>query len=331
VTDQPTRVSRRWLYIPFIVAGLVLLGYFLLWRAGAAQMKKATEVWIEDQRAAGLEISHDAIRAGGFPFFLRVFIEAPDIASPDGWRWRAGELIMDALPYDLNRLIFSPQGEQTIYTERLGEWRITAGDLRASIANDKQRQWVFSMTVGEAHSVRTADGAETRLESLIFDLAPSAEDLTTLTLNLAAKGFAARIAGEDYSAADFQTLMAISQTQALAPPDPVPAWRAAGGELTIARLYADVEQTKLALSGALHLDRYAYPEGALNAEISNPAGLARLLGKTGALSPAEAEAAAAGLTLAAIAGGGKIAAPIDFKNGAAEIAGVKIADLPSIQ
>lgn len=331
MTDRPTRASRRWLYIPFAVAALILFGYFLLWRAGAQQMKEATLDWIGEQRAAGMDISHGAIRAGGFPFFLRVFIDAPDIASPQGWRWRSDALVMDALPYDLNRLIFSPLGEQYLYTDRFGDWTMTVEDLRASIANDRDRQWVFAMTVGEASSIRAEDGARTHLQSLVFDFAPAPGDPTTLTLNLAADGFEATLDDETVTVASFKTSLMATETQALAGPDPAGAWRAAGGALVVAGFYADIEKTEVALSGALYLDRQHYPEGALNTELKNPAGLARLLRKAGALTPQEADAAAAGLTLAAVASGGKISAPIEFKNGAAQIAGVKIADLPQVK
>ncbi|MEO1137587.1 MAG: DUF2125 domain-containing protein, partial [Pseudomonadota bacterium] len=105
MTGEAAKLRRRWLYLPFAIAGVIMAGYFLLWRAGAAEMKKAVAAWVEDQRAAGLVVSHGDLEAEGFPFFLRLHIADPDIAAPGVWRWRTERLTLDALPYDLNRLI----------------------------------------------------------------------------------------------------------------------------------------------------------------------------------------------------------------------------------
>jgi len=331
MTDQLTHVKRRWLYIPFVVAAIVVVAYTMLWSAGAAQMKSAVLDWIEDQRDAGLTVNYSDIVSDGFPFFLRVHIDDAEIASTNGWRWRGERLSLDALPYDLNRLIFSPQGEQVLTVEGFGEWRVIAADLRASIANDKARGWVFSMTVSEASAYRDADGASASLQSLIFDLAPDEGVETTLVLNLAASNFSAEVNGERYSLAELKTMTSASHSNLLLVSDGAALWRQKGGALTISGFFADIEGARFSVSGAIHLDANDYPAGAINAEIINPVNFARLLGKAGAISHAEAEAAAAGLSLMALAGGGKIAAPIDLKGGKAQIAGVKIADLPRVQ
>ncbi len=307
------------------------MGYYLLWRAGAQQMIKAADAWVVDQRAAGLDVSHGAVKAEGFPFFLRVHIDAPDIAAPGVWRWRAETLSVDALPYDLNRLIFSPKGEQLLSMEGLGEWRGAAEDLRASIANDKARGWVFSVTIGDAQGRRDADGASYSVASLVFDLAPAPGDPATLTLNLAADSLEYSLRDETYVIARLQTALALSEAPMLSGPAPAANWRGAGGALTVAHFFTDIEETKIAIAGDIRLDRNYYPEGVLKTELQSPAGLASLLGKTGALSSKEANAAAAGLTLMAITAGGKITAPIELKDGAAQIAGIKLADLPRVK
>ncbi len=331
MTDHSLRISRRWLYAPFALAAIILAGYYLLWRVGAHEMKKAVDVWVVDQRAAGLEVFHGAVKAEGFPFFLRVHIEAPEIAMSGAWRWQAETLFLDALPYDLNRLIISPGGEQMLSADGFGEWRGAAADLRASIANDKTRGWVFAVTAGNATGRRKSDGATYRLASLVLDLAPAPDDPAVLTLNLAANGVEGSASGETYAVAQLQTIMSLSATDMLLTPTPAASWREAGGALNIAHFFADIENTKIAIAGALQLDQSHYPQGALKTELQSPAGLANLLGKTGALSPAEASAASAGLTLMAMTSGGKITAPIEFKDGSAQIAGVKIADLPKLE
>ncbi|MHA7873279.1 MAG: DUF2125 domain-containing protein, partial [Hyphococcus sp.] len=141
----------------------------------------------------------------------------------------------------------------------------------------------------------------------------------------------AQLDGETYALADIQTVMSLSKADLLGIGDDNAAWRAAGGALSVTGLIATIEDSHIAAAGEIRLDADNRPDGALKTEIANPAGFARALGKTGVLSHNEAEAAAAGLTLMAVAGGGKLAAPLEFKNGEAQVAGIKIADLPALK
>lgn len=329
MAEQSTRLNRRWLYIPFIIAGVIVFAYYLLWRAGAGQMKIAVGDWIDEQRQAGLVVNHGAIKSDGFPFFLRVHIDNPQIISTEEWSWRGERLSLDALPYDLNKLIFSTTGEQSVSAQSYGEWRINAEDLRASIARDSAREWVFSMNIGGAHAKRDQDGATLSLESLVFDLAPDSRDNTTLTLTLAAAQLDANIDGDAYTLNTLQTATSLSQAHVLA--DGAAQWRSAGGILRITGLFADLEETKLSASGEVSLDANHRPIGAITTKIENPASFARMLGKTGVITHNEAEIAAAGLSLMAFAAGGLIEAPIELKDGEAQIGGVKIADLPRVE
>ncbi len=328
MTDQANPARRLWLYAPFMIAGVILLAYYFLWRAGAAEMKKGVEAWIADQRAMGLDISYGAIRPDGFPFFLRMRIDEPDITQPDAWRWRTEMLTLDALPYDLNRLIFSTRNVQTIWIKGNGEWKLTADDFRTSIASDDARGWVFAATIGGARALRTEDGNTVSLENLVLDLAPDATEPATLTLNLAAAGLFTESGEKALEFDSLQTMLAVTQTPAFSMPDPAIAWRHAGGEVRIIGFLAQIGDARLSVTGALHLDQDNRPEGRLDTEIIAPAAFAHALETAGALSADEADSAAAALTLTAIAGGGKIAAPIILQDGAAHIAGAKLADFP---
>lgn len=335
--DAQNRLRRRWLYLPFAVGALIVFGYYLLWRTGAAEMEKAVAAWAEDQRAAGVEVAYSALRRDGFPFFLRLHVEDPSVATPDGLAWRGERLSMDALPYELNKVIFSPTGEQFVSAPDIGEWRVTAKDFRVSIASDKTREWVLSANVGDAIARREEDAAVASLASLIFDLAPDANDPTTLVLSLAGQE-AAYSAVESGSGAEararldkIQAVTFLTHSHMLQGEAPTDLWRSAGGALVINGLIAEIDEAALAVSGEVRLDNNDYPAGMLRAELSNPAKLGGLLRQTGALSPQEADAAVAGLSLAVLAGGGKIAAPIELKEGKAQISGIKIADLPQIR
>lgn len=330
MTDKQHRLKRRWLYIPFVVAGVILFAYYLLWRAGAAEMKKGVNEWVADQRAAGMIVEHESVAAEGFPFFLRVHVDDPHIEQPGAWRWRAERLTLDALPYDLNKLIFSTRGAQDLWLDQYGTWRVLADDIRTSIANDKERDWIFAATVGGLEATRTEDGEKVSLESLVLDLAPDAADKTTLTLNLAAGRIVSGNEETTVAVDSFQAFLALTHVYAFSVPDPASAWRSAGGELQIKGLAAQIENARLSVSGAVRLDGEGYPAGALNTEVVAPAAFATTLGHAGVMTTEDAETIAAALTLAAIAGGGKVSAPIQLENGAAHFAGVKLGELPQI-
>lgn len=329
--DIQTQLRRRLLYLPFAIAGVIVLAYYLLWRFGANEMEKAVTAWAEEQREAGAEVSYSALRRDGFPFFLRMHIDSPTINSPNGWGWSGERLTLDALPYELNKAIFSPTGDQTVTTPGDGQWRVSAADLRASIASDKTRGWVLSANLGEAQARRLEDGARAKLASLIFDLSPDADEASTLVLSLVAGGAALDSPEAEFELDRLQTVALLTQSHMLQGEAPTDAWRNAGGAIVINGLIAEVDEAALSVSGRLVLDQDDYLSGQLRAELSKPAGLAETLRNTGALSPNEANAAIAGLSLMALAGGGKVTAPIDLKNGEASITGVKIADLPQIK
>lgn len=325
MTNQ-AQLRRKWLYIPFAVAGIVLAGYFLLWRTGAHEMKKAVGVWIEDQRAAGIDISHGQVISKGFPFFLRVHIDDPDIAMPDGRRWRTDRLSLDALPYDLNKLILSVPGEQIASLNPAEEWRINAAEFRTSVSKDKTRKWVFSTSITNLTADRI-DGANAAIGSLIFDLAPDATDQSTVVLSLASSEIAADINAQSIALDSLRTVTALREVEWISD---IAVWRDAGGALIINGLIAQIEDGTLSVAGELSIDRENYPTGRLKTEIISPAAFTKALFDAGVISTEEAQTAGAALTLTAIAGGGKITAPIELKNGNAEIAGVKISSLPKL-
>lgn len=323
-------VSRKWLYLAWGTAAAIMLIYYGVWRYAGNEMQNAVSQWVEDQRAAGLVVEHGGVKKAGFPFFLRVHIDDPMIEAPDEWRWQTERLSIDALPYDLNRLIFSPQGNQKIVSAQMGTWYLKAEDFRASIANDDVRGWMFSVTIKNAQAAGD-EGAAAQLSSLVFDLAPSPDDVNTLTLTLAGDGLVIADPGEqnNYLIDKVQTVMSLSNVASLSGGN-MQAWANAGGKLNIGGLNAVMNEASIAMAGALTLDHKSQLEGALRTEITKPVGLAPYLNAAGGLTKEEADAAAAGLALAAIAGGGKISAPIEFQNGEAFISGIKIADLEPV-
>jgi hypothetical protein len=324
---EQKRVSRRWLYAAWIGAGAIVAAYYALWRYAAGEMESAVHQWVEDQRGAGLMVAHGPIKRRGFPFFLRLHIDDPQIGAPNGHVWTAARLNLDALPYDLNRVIFSPAGEQTFSSPEFGAWRFSASDMRASIANDKARGWKFSMNVAGA-TAENGSGINAKLDNLVYDIAPDTDDYNTLTLSLVGAGFALARGGESIEIEKLETALAVTETAMLGIGEPS-VWGGAGGVLKLYGLNATANGAEISIHGEIGLDGEARPAGALNARIEKPVGLAPLIAASGALNPEEADAAAAALALAAMSQGGAVDAAVKLRGGAATVDGVKIADLPA--
>lgn len=300
------------------LALVVLAAWFFVWRAGAETMRRSIDAWAEDQRAAGFSVVYNDVRTTGFPFFLRGALENAAISDGRNWRWSAATLNIDTLPYALDRLTFSAANPQTLDLGAHGLWSLATERGRVSIESDKARDWTFTAESGPGVLSRADGGAALSAEKFLLSIAPAATDLRRIEASLIVDKFALVRAGETIDAPHIEAFVETEERAAR------------GREISLKHVSIEAEGARLLLQGKLGVDANGFPEGVLQAEITDPAGLAALLGKTGALSPGEADQAAAALTLAAIAGGGKLKGPIELKNGAARIAGVKIADLPKL-
>ena len=316
------------LYGPLLAGALVFLLYAVLWSQGAGQMRRSIERWADDQRAAGVEVRYDGLATRGFPFFLRGAVSNVTIGEDSDWRWRAPLLLIDTGLFAPDRLVFSARDGHEIDAAGLGRWRIDAPDGRASIESDKERLWIVDVESG-AGRIEHVDGGESLgAERFLMTIAPAADDHETIEISLAVADLVARNATSSIDAPSIEAMIAVRRLSALELG--AQAWRAAGGAVELRRVVIEAEGGKLMLSGELALDAEGRPTGVLNAEAVNPGALALALGEAGVIDRKDAQSIAASLTLAAIASGGKLKAPLVLKNGVASIAGVRLAELPSV-
>lgn len=323
------RNPHPWLlYGPLLAGALLFLLYAVLWSQSAAQMRRSIERWADDQRAAGVEVHYDGVATRGFPFFLRGAVSNVTIGEDGDWRWHAPRLFVDAVLLTPGRLVFSARDGHEIDAAGAGRWRIDAPDGRASIESDKERVWIVDVESGAGRIEHVGGGESLSAERFLMTIAPAADDHETIEISLAVANLLARTAVSTLSAPSIEAMIAVRRLSAL---DLGPqAWRMAGGAVELRRVVIEAEGGRLTLSGELAIDEEGRPAGVLNAEAVNPGALALALGEAGGLSKKDAEAMAATLTLAAIAGGGKLKAPLVLKNGVASIAGVRLAELPQV-
>jgi hypothetical protein len=304
VTDR----TRWFLYAPFLFAGALLLVWHGVWRAGADAMREGVAAFAADEASRGGRVTYAPMRARGFPFFLRG--EVGDFSIERGkYRLESGMVYLHASPFDLRRVVFSTDPALRLQTPS-GVWTIDAEASRASL-EEADGGWLFK---AEAASLRGADGetAITTGRSLI-NVAPDAQGAFRISL---------RILALDLKNARGETTIARLDA-ALTAEDEPPVLRLHG-------LDSEIGAARLGLSGALARDGAGFLAGRLDATIENPAALMEALNVLGAVKPDKARAVEAGLSLLGAAGGGRITAPLDFKDGETKLAGVKIAAAPRL-
>lgn len=311
-------VRRRWLIAALAAAFVTLVLYALLWREGAKVLRHEIEAWADDQRAAGVAVAYSHIGIAGFPFMLRGVVSDVSIAQGEAWRWSAKRLFVDAALWAPDRLAFSP-GTQAIDIAEFGRWRIESVSGRAVIAIDRTSGWRLHIQSGRGRISNESGSFTLRSKRFNALITPEGAERNDVRATIAVAGLElpGRNRNVEATSLDFDFAVAAAED---------------GGPrtFTIRRFELDGEQGKVLVSGVFTVDAQGYPEGELFADIANPGVFATALGELGALSMDSAEAAAAMLSLAAIAGGGRVAAPMIFKDGEASVAGVRIAKLPKV-
>ncbi len=300
--------GRWFLLAPFALAGLVLLVWYGVWRAGAAAMRAALADFAADEAADGGAVAHAPMRARGFPFFLRG--EADDFSIARGkYRLDAETVYLHASPFDLRRIVFSSAPSLRLQTPS-GVWTIRTEGARASI-EQAEGAWLFKAEAARLEGV----SGETRVSTGrgVVNVAPDAAGAYRISF---------RILGADIRNARGDTSIARLDAALTAANEPP--------RLAIHALDGEIGPARLGLSGALARDGAGFAAGRLDASIENPASLLEALTVLGAVKPDKARTIEAGLALLGAAGGGRIAAPVEFANGETKLAGVKIASAPRL-
>ena len=329
---NPSPVSRRWLYIPWAIAAVLLLLYYGVWRYAANEMKTAVIDWAQEQESQGVGVTYERIKASGFPFLLRVQIEQLSVDKPGEWRWRGEAISLHAVPTNFNRIVMAPEGQQVGAYAGIGEWALSGEDMRGSIAKDKALGWKAAVTLNNVSARRNEDNALVNLQNLVLDLAPNASETTRIELNAAARGFVFAGSEQEVALSQIQTIGAITQSHTLEGENGVENWRRSGGVVFVDQLSANFDaETSIAINGRVFIDTQKYPAGNLTAKIVNPGEITRALADLNVIKGREVEAAATGLTFMAAATGGKVTLPIKLKNGQATLGGIPVGTLSKIE
>ncbi|MEZ5921430.1 MAG: DUF2125 domain-containing protein [Parvularculaceae bacterium] len=309
-----TRVNRRYLYAPFLIAAILCAIWYSIWLYAAGLMRQGVADFIRNEAEAGYEVKSSPVKVSGFPFFLRGKLSDASIRG-DGFSYSAKQIFLDALFYQPDRLIISPSGAQTLHLGNK-EWLLTTTDARASIERDKARQWIAKLQTGRVEA--THDNERIVLANSLANIAPDERDPATLDISLRIVGGRIALERGDFVVDRLDASASLVHEEN------------DRSSLTIQGAQASVDDANIAIKGEVRPDAAGRAEGALDAVIERPTGLVSALEKAGALTPRDARTANAGVALLSAATGGVIKAPIIFKNGEVKLAGIKIAKAPKI-
>lgn len=300
--------SRRLLWAPFVIAGVILAAWYFVWRAGADAMRDALAEFAAAQAQSGAAFTYEPMRAKGFPFFLRGEIGAVSLARGK-WRWEAQAVYLHAAPWAPDRIVLSA-GPAMRLAEPEGVWIIQAQGARASL-EEAESGWLFKAEAGSLDGAK--EGERVKTGRGVINVMPDLKSAGAYAISF-------RLFEATLKNPRGETKIArLDGSLSVAP---------AARRIAIYGLDLDTGAARATLSGDLAMGAGGFLEGTLSASLANPAALAESLRVLGALKPEEARPVEAGLALIAAAGGGKIDAPLVFADGETRLAGVKIGKAP---
>lgn len=303
-----SRANRLLLYGPLAAFGVFLVFWRLIWGAGESLMRDSLLEFAQAAAAQGAFVTHGALRAQGYPFYLRGSVGDFVMVSGDD-RYACQTLDIDALPYAPGRFIFSCRGEQSIRVDGVS-WDVIADDGRASIEKDAARGWMLKLQSGPA--LFKGEAAALSIRSAIVNLAPHETQGDRIDVSFRILELRAEQATRSF---------AVDRLDAAA--SVVPQRKTA----EIHGVEAVIGETSLTLDGSLDYGGGGITAGRFNSTLRKPAGLVRVLSAANLIDSKEAEAAEAALAMLAVASGGSITAPIEISNGDIRLGGMVIARL----
>ena len=292
---KPPRRQMRWgLYLPFILLGMICLGWTGVWFYAAGEVNRSIDAWLEDQRQQGTQWTCPERKLEGFPFRIEFSCQEPTYAADAGNGAVLGKisaLNAVALAYQPDRVIAQLDSPLSLRLPNGGgEVQMTWQDFRVSLAGlpgsgahadiAVRQPAVQTITGGTPLPRGGAQSAELHLRrnpdrpaaDRAVDLALSISEITSDALNAMAQ-----------SAQPANVSMRATLTQARPGNDETLAqwleiWRQAGGLLDIAATEVSKGEMKISGSGQVGLDEAHRVQGQTSI---NAAGMEPILARFG--------------------------------------------------
>ena len=325
--------NRSWLlWTPFMAAGLVLTAWYYVWWSAAETLRSALAGFAADQAHSGATVTYAPLRAKGFPFFLRGELGAVSYGRGEGrleagtkyeadrehtniaWggcRWEADAVHLHAMPWAPDRIVLSTSPSMRLRAPG-GEWIIRTDGARASVETTASG-WLFKAEAASLDGAR--NGASFVTGRGVINVMPDGVEPGAVAASFRLFGATLRNSRGEAKIARLDGALAI---------EPVARRVAVHG------VDGEIGEARVQLSGVLAADSAGFAEGALAANLTNPADLVRALRVLAVIKAEDAVPLEAGLALIAAGVGGTIEAPLVFSDGETKLAGLKLGKAPRL-
>lgn len=136
---EPQRHSRKGLYIPFAIAGIALVAWTIWWFYLTGEVRSQLTQRLARLEAAGWSVSHEGIRASGWPAHARISLVSPVIIAPSGQGIRAPQIVAEANAYNPGRWVIGATDGLTLVRGASGDAVVSAEAIRMSITGIQQK------------------------------------------------------------------------------------------------------------------------------------------------------------------------------------------------
>jgi len=336
----PRKPPRRvWLYAPYVVLLIAIVGWSLAWLWIRAEVAGRMDATANRLREAGFTMDWKARRIDGYPFRIDVTLDGLRLAEPSGWALMAAQIKAETYAYRLDQWIgYAPKG--VVLTRPIsGAVAITGTALRASYAHTEHGapriavEGVKLVFTPQAGAKPFAINAANYLD---FHLRPTGDDQGEFLLRIdgasAPQGaILARIAQDKPMNIAWEARVSKASTlHGRDWPSAVQAWTAAGGALDVEHGELTAGASVLDLRpGRLTVGSDGRLRGSVGLDLHQAPNIIRTLADTRTIDPSAADSAIT-VAQARAAGGPVTQADLTFLAGVTTFGPVAIGPAPKV-
>ena len=132
------RHSRRALFIPFIIVGILLAIWTVWWFWLANEVRGQLETRLERLQASGWTVEYSGISASGWPLHTRLTLKDANFIAPSGHGLRAPSIAAEANTYKPLHWVIAANDGMTLVRAEKGETLVSAEAIRLSLTGLRQ-------------------------------------------------------------------------------------------------------------------------------------------------------------------------------------------------
>ncbi len=327
-----------------IVVLTACAGYTAYWFHVSAQMRKGLEQWADQRRAQGWTVEWDSINQSGYPFHLRVHLDAPRLRSPQGLGWQGNDLSVAARPFNPTAIraksdgphhLDWPGGSATLTT------RMARAEINLDLAGVLEDATI--LLTGAKMDSPSLPGTLTLADlALMVDPLPltaQANHTTpSLRFSLTGQGLTLPLPENSNFPLDHNVSL-VELTGRVLGPLPLPPdenalarWSEDGGTVEVERATLDWSPVAMDADGTVALDPQGQPLMALTARLRGLPQVMDRLVRGGIIDPSAANAAKFLVTMLSKPDpkGPSISVPVSIQDGWLSLGPAKLAPIPPI-